>query len=64
MNIYKDIITLEEGKKSGKPSIRGMRISVENILNWLASGMTFDDIILDFPELCKADIVAALEFSA
>jgi uncharacterized protein (DUF433 family) len=64
MYIYKDIITIEEGKRSGKATIRNMRISVEDILHWLASGMSFDDIVFDFPELTSADIVAALEFSA
>ena len=64
MYIYKEIITIEEGKRSGKPTIRNMRISVEDILNWLASGMSFDDILLDFPELVREDIIAALEFSA
>lgn len=64
MYIYKNIITLEEGKRSGKPTIRNMRISVADILYWLAAGMTFDDIIFDFPELTKEDITAALEFAA
>ena len=64
MYIYKNIITLEPGKRSGKPCIRGMRITVEDILRWLASGMSFDDILEDFPELTREDITAALEFSA
>lgn len=64
MYIYKNIITLEEGKRGGKPCIRGMRITVEDILRWLASGMSFEDITSDFPELTKEDISAALEFSA
>jgi uncharacterized protein (DUF433 family) len=64
MYIYKNIITIEPGKRSGKPSIRGMRITVEDILKWLASSMSFDEIIADFPELTKEDIVAALEFAA
>ena len=64
MYIYKNIITLEPGKRSGKPSIRGMRITVEDILRWLASEMSFEDILSDFPELTKEDIVAALEFAA
>lgn len=64
MYIYKNIITVEPGKRSGKPCIRGMRITVEDILRWLASGMTFEDILADFPELTKDDIVAALEFAA
>jgi uncharacterized protein (DUF433 family) len=64
MYIYKNIVTLEPGKRSGKPCIRGMRITVEDILRWLASGMSFEDILLDFPELTKEDITVALEFSA
>lgn len=64
MYIYKNIISVESGKKGGKPAIRNMRITVENILEWLALGMSFEDIILDFPELNKEDIIAALEFSA
>ena len=64
MYIYKDIITIEEGKRSGKPCIRDMRITVEDILRWLASGMSFDDILSDFPELTQQDLQAALEFSA
>lgn len=64
MYIFKNTITIEEGKRSGKPCIREMRISVEDILRWLASGMTFEDILEDFPELKKEDILIALEFSA
>lgn len=64
MYIYKNIISIEEGKRSGKPCIRQMRISVEDILRWLASGMSTDDILFDFPELTKEDILVALEFSA
>jgi uncharacterized protein (DUF433 family) len=64
MLIYKDIITIEDGKRSGKPCIRNMRITVEDILKWLASDMSVDDIVKDFPELTKKDILVALEFSA
>jgi uncharacterized protein (DUF433 family) len=64
MYIYKNIITLESGKRSGQPCIRGMRITVEDILRWLAAEMTFEDILHDFPELTKNDIIAALEFTA
>ncbi|MEY4903604.1 MAG: hypothetical protein RLZZ292_1419 [Bacteroidota bacterium] len=64
MFIYKNIITIESEKKGGKPTIRNMRITVEDILRWLAQGMTFENIIDDFPELTQSDIVAALEFSA
>ena len=64
MYIYKNIITIEAGKRGGKPCIRGMRITVEDILRWLASDMSFEDILADFPEITKEDIVAALEFAA
>ncbi|WP_353721589.1 DUF433 domain-containing protein [Dyadobacter sp. 676] len=64
MYIYKNIITLEVGKRGGKPCIRGIRITVEDILRWLASGMSFEDILFDFPELTREDIITALEFSA
>ncbi len=64
MYIYKNIITIEDGKRSGKPCIREMRITVEDILRWLASDMSFEDILTDFPELTKEDILVALDFSA
>jgi len=62
--IYKNLITLEPGKRSGKPCIRGLRITVEDILRYLASGMTTEEIVHDFPDLTKEDISAALEFAA
>ncbi|GAB4047638.1 DUF433 domain-containing protein [Spirosoma litoris] len=61
---YRQIITIEPGKRGGKPCIRGMRITVGDILAWLASGMSMDDIISDFPELTKDDIYASLAFAA
>ncbi len=64
MYIYKNIITVEPGKRSGKPCIRGMRITVEDILRWLASDMSIDEIISDFPEITREDILVALEFAA
>lgn len=64
MFIYKNIITVEAGKRGGKPCIRGMRITVEDILRWLASEMSFEDILADFPELTREDLTTALEFSA
>lgn len=64
MYIYKDIITVETGKRSGKPCIRGLRISVEDILRWLAAAMTIDEILEDFPDLTREDVLTALEFSA
>jgi uncharacterized protein (DUF433 family) len=64
MTNYKKIITIEPGKRSGKPCIRGMRITVYDILGWLASGKTNKDIIQDYPELKEEDIFAALSFAA
>lgn len=64
MFVYKNIVTIESDKRGGKPCIRGLRITIEDILRWLASGMSFSEIIEDFPELTKEDISVALEFSA
>ncbi|QPH41115.1 DUF433 domain-containing protein [Pedobacter endophyticus] len=64
MKDYKEIITIEAGKRGGKPTIRGMRISVNDILNWLASGMTIPEILADFDELTQEDIFAALSYAA
>ena len=61
---YKKLITLEAGKRGGKPCIRNMRITVYDILNWFASGMTRENILNDFPELTNDDITAALMFAA
>jgi len=61
---YKKIITLEAGKRGGKPCIRGMRITVYDILSWLASGMSKEDILEDYPELQTDDILAVLSFAA
>jgi len=61
---YSNIITIEPGKRSGKPCIRGMRITVSDVLEYLASGMTEADILRDFPELTPDDIHACLAFAA
>jgi uncharacterized protein (DUF433 family) len=61
---YRELITIEPGKRSGKPCIRGMRITVSDILEHFASGMSEDEIPADFPELTRVDIRAALAFSA
>ena len=58
------IITIEPGKRGGKPCIRHMRITVADVLGWLASGMTPAEILEDFPELTAADIQACLQFAA
>ena len=64
MKDYKNIITIEPGKRGGKPCIRGMRITVNDILNWLANGMTMAEILSDFDELTEEDIYAALSYAA
>jgi uncharacterized protein (DUF433 family) len=61
---YTDIITINPQVRFGKPCIRGMRISVYDVLGWLASGMTKQEITKDFPELSIADINACLAYAA
>ena len=61
---YEHIITVEPDKRSGKPCIRGMRITVYDILEYLASGMSEDEILADFSELTREDIEACLAFAA
>ena len=61
---YHTIITIEPDKRGGKPCIRGMRITVYDVLEYLASGMTQQQILEDFPELTAADLQACLEFAA
>jgi uncharacterized protein (DUF433 family) len=61
---YSDIITIEPGKRGGKPCIRGLRITVYDILEYLASGMTEAQILTDFPDLAVEDIRACLAFAA
>jgi uncharacterized protein (DUF433 family) len=61
---YRDILTIEPGKRGGKPCIRGLRITVYDVLENLASGMTPEEILEDFPELTREDIAAALHFAA
>lgn len=61
---YQDIITIEPDKRSGKPCIRGMRITVYDVLDYLASDMSVEEILSDFPELTREDIRACLAFAA
>ena len=61
---YRDIITIEPGKRSGKPTIRGMRMTVQDVLEYLAGGMSEAEILSDFPELTSQDIRACLAFAA
>jgi uncharacterized protein (DUF433 family) len=61
---YSEIITIEPGKRSGKPCIRGMRITVSDVLSYLAAGMSVEEILGDFSELTREDIRACLAFAA
>jgi uncharacterized protein (DUF433 family) len=61
---YRDIISIEPGKRSGKPCIRGMRITVYDVLDYLASGMSIEDVLRDFPYLTREDIQACLAYAA
>ena len=61
---YADRITIETAKRGGKPCIRGLRITVYDVLEYLASGMTEDEILEQFPDLEREDIRACLEFAA
>ena len=61
---YRNIITIEAGKRSGKPCIRNMRITVGDVLGWLSEGKTHTEIIEDFPELQESDIRAVLAYAA
>lgn len=64
MKHYSEIIIIDRNIRFGKPCIRGMRITVFDILGWLASGMTSDEIVNDYPELTKEDIQTALSYAA
>lgn len=61
---YTDIITIDPAKRGGKPCIRGLRITVYDVLESLASGMTHEQILTEFPYLTKEDIQACLAFAA
>ncbi len=61
---YDRIITIEPGKRGGKPCIRGLRITVYDVLDYLASGMSVEEILADFPDLTEADIRACWAFAA
>jgi uncharacterized protein (DUF433 family) len=61
---YKSLLTLEPGKRSGKPTIRGLRITVYDVLSYLAAGMTHQEILDDFPYLTEEDIRACLSYAA
>lgn len=61
---YQEIITVEPGKRGGQPCVRNMRITVYDVLSYLASGMTAEEILSDFPELTHDDILACLSYAA
>lgn len=61
---YRDFITIEPGKRSGQPCIRGLRMTVQDVLEYLASGMTEGEILDDFPDITHEDILACLAYAA
>lgn len=61
---YQAIITIDAGKRGGRPCIRHMRISVGDVLGWLAAGMTHQQIMDDYPEITEDDIRACLSYAA
>lgn len=61
---YAGVITIQPGKRNGKPCIRGLRITVADVLSYLAAGMTHEEILGDFPYLTEQDIRACLAFAA
>ena len=64
MNVFNDIIRINPEKRFGKPCVRETRITVYDVLGWLSAGMSYDDILADFPELTQQDILACLAFAA
>ena len=64
MNDFKNIIRINPEKRFGRPCVRETRIAVYDVLGWLSAGMTYDEILADFPELTRQDILACLAFVA
>jgi len=64
MRSFNDIIKINPDKRFGKPCVRETRITVYDVLGWLSAGMTYDEILADFPELTRKDILACLAFAA
>ena len=64
MNDFKDIIRINPEKRFGKPCVRETRITVYDVLGWLSADMTYDEILADFPELTRQDILACLAYAA
>jgi uncharacterized protein (DUF433 family) len=61
---YQNIITIEPGKRGGRPCIHGLRIAVADVLGWLAAGMSHEQILAEYPELTEEDIRACLAYAA
>ena len=61
---YRNIVTIQPGKRGGRPCIRGLRIAVADVLGWLAAGMSHEEILSDFPELTEEDILASIGYDA
>ena len=61
---YRSILTIDPDKRGGKPCIRGLRIAVHDVLEFLAAGMTVEDVLHDFPYLTRADVLACLAYAA
>ena len=61
---YQEIITIQPGKRGGRPCFRHMRIAVADVLGWLAAGMSHQEILSDYPELTEEDIRACLAYAA
>ena len=61
---YRHLITIEPGKRGGRPCVRGMRITVADVLGWLSAGMSPEEIIAEYPELTEVDIRACLAYAA
>jgi uncharacterized protein (DUF433 family) len=64
MNVFNNIIRINPEKRFGKPCVRETRITVYDVLGWLSAGMTYDNILADFPELTQEDILACLAFAS
>jgi len=64
MNGYQNIIRIDPEKRFGKPCIRDTRITVYDVLGWLSADMTYEEILIDFPELTRQDILACLAFAS
>ena len=61
---YRSRITIEPGKRGGQPCLRGLRVTVYDVLGYLAAGMTVDEVLADFPSLERDDVLAAIAYAA